>query len=433
MSLPPLSVDVTMDVPAGAIVESWRFYIREQGTEGWLPIGASDSPHARLEGLPRTGLWEVAAAPLVAGIEGDTEAWTVVPWKPDADDFETVENVVGFRAEQSGNLILLAWPPVEQVALDHYEIRLGATWDDAVLVDKVPPYVTSYTTGARYTGANTYWIAAVTRHGTHSSSPTAATSVDVEAQSYEPVQGTSNESGGGFTGTKTSVEVSGGDLRLTAVPANIAAATMQIQNASWPVGLPHYGEGNYVTAWTDVGSVVRERVEVSLVLAASAASIPVSQVSLLVGDCGNVLPSLYDARGLQYEVWVDTAQDGVPTPDGYRRWIPGAVYKYRQVRLKLALVSIVPRNLVVDTFIWRRRRLNRKDEQIATVTGTGGTAVTWATPFTAAPTVAVSVDTALSRHATVESITTSGCSVRVWDAAGTEQASGTVNVLAMGV
>ena len=256
--------------------------------------------------------------------------------------------------------------------------------------------------------------------------------MDIEGNDYDPVQGTTTEAPT-FGGTKTTTEVSSSKLQIKAAPATILAASGTIADATWPVGLPHYGSGTYDTSWVDVGSVVRERIEVALTAALDSASFTIAQASREAEQSRYLTTTLYDYRGLQIAVWIDTAQDATPTPDGWKRWIPGAVYKYRQVRLRLEVSSISPRNLQISTFTWKRRRLNRKDEQQATVTGTGGTSVTWTTAFTATPRVTVSVETTLSRFATVESVSTTGCTVRVWDDTGTEQASGTVNVVALGV
>lgn len=435
----PVAVEIDLVPAEGSFPTSHRYYIREVGTEGWSPVASSDQARIRIEGMPRTGRYEIGIAPVVDGIEADESAWTIEPWESGLSDFNPPGPVTGFDGQQSGAMILLRWDPVEIAFLDRYEVRLGASWDDGIPVDKVRAPATSTMVGAWYTGAHVFWIAAWSVQGLRSEIPASVT-VDVQGDDYAPVQATVDESGGGFAATKADTEVDAGNLRIAALPtasSGWSAASSTYTQASY---LPHRGTGTYTTTWVDVGAVVRERVEVGLAVAHDSASIaselyaqPDREEGETSGPGDYLDAAAYDLRGMQVRVEIDTAQDGVPTSDGWRGWVPGGTYKYRQVRLRFTLTSISPRNLKITSLSWRRRRLNRKDEVTATVSGTGGTAVTWTTSFTGAPKVSAQYIGTAGRWATVDSVTASGCNVRIYEHDGTEVGSGTVHVVAMGV
>lgn len=443
----PVRGDLRVQIPSEATWESYRVYYRETGKSLWLPLGVGASERMVLDGLPRDGSYEVAVAPVLNGTEAPEDSWTVVPWVPDTTDFTAPAAVSNFAAGQDGNQVRLSWDPVSVGWLDHYEIRyLGSsastTWENGVVVARVRAPLTGVTLGAWATGVQAWRIKAVTAQGLKSATATAV-SIDVEADSYAPVQATADESGGGFTGTKTNTEVSGGNLQIKAAPASHTAASTLHSAASWTAYLPHYGSGTYVTAWTDVGAIVRERVEVALAAAHASSSWTHAEAHLMCrapsyveGDRllgRRITRDGYDVDGVQVLVEIDTAQDATPTPDGWRVWVPGATYLYRQVRLRLTVSSITHRNVVVSTFTWKRRRLNRKDETSVSVTATGGTDASWTTPFTVAPKVTATVIGTAARFASVSNVSTTGCKVRVFDTDGTELDTGDVHLVALGV
>jgi hypothetical protein len=442
-------LDVTLSEPAGTVFEGANLYYREKDAElqEWLPLASTAVPRVRVPAAPSTGKYEIGVAPLRQGVEAAEDAWVVVPWEPAQQiaDFDDPPAVGNSRAGQDGNQVLIQWDPVVVEHLDHYEVRYAGaagTWNTSPLVARVKAPLTSLVTGVWWSGTQTYLIRAVTAHGKKSATDGTAT-LDVESESYEPIQGTVDEDGGGFTGTKTNTEVSGGALQIVELPATAGGWTNASSTYMQASYLRHMGSGTYVTAAVDAGVVVRERVEIQLVSAPEGGTItsemadwPVREDGLDPGEAGigdRITDDAYDLDGPGLVIEIDTAQDGVPTWDGWRRWVPGAVYKYQQVRLRFTLSSITPRNFEIATLKWRRRRLNRKDEQVATVVGTGGTTVTWTTPFTAAPKVVATVIANTDLHATIDTITATTCKVYVFNSLGVEQGSATVHVQALGV
>lgn len=435
-------VELSITPPDGAIIDGWALYTREPGTVAWTARGHAMGGTAVLHDLPSRGELEIGLAPLRAGVEAPEALWTILPYRIGTEDFTVPSSVANFRAAQSGNHVLLAWDAVTVEQLSHYEIRIGSSWDNGVPVAKVPAPLTHHTTGVWYTGSQTYWIRPYTHQGLTAASAASAV-VSVQADQYEPVQGTVSESGGGFTGTKSGLEVSGGNLRITKLPAAATDWTNAANTYTHPAYLPHLGSGTYVTAWVDRGSVVDERVEVSVAAEHAAETIPASAWTMPLREAGldpgensiadRLLPSGIPLSGLDLTVEIDTAQDGTPTPDGYRFWIPGAVYRYRQYRLRITLRSIGLLTPRITTLIHRTRRRNLKDEAEVTIGATGGTDVTWTTAFTAAPKVTAAVIGTAARVAVVSNVSASGCKVRVFADDGTEQSSGTVHVHALGI
>jgi len=397
--------------------------------------------------------YDIAVAPIVAGVEADEEDWSVTTYRPNTfEDFTSPTTPTGFTCEQDHGDIIAQWTTVNDPSIDHFEIRSGAsTWGAATKVATAPASASSVKFAWVSTGTVKYAIAGVSAEGDYGAA-SAFVTVVIQAEQYSPVQGTVDEHATGFAGTKTNATVNGGsgDLEITAVAATIDNATDTIDNASaWIIEWDELTPATYVTATVDAGLVVHEKIDLTVAVASSGTTVPtIDECRMVIDPIENAAGAIttgtrapadkYTIDGLPlaghgYTVEIDTAQDGVPTWDGYRTWIPGCYYRYRQVRLRITLTYEWYGVFGITAFTWRRLRQNRKDEQTVTIVGTGGTALTWDTTFTAAPKVTVSSIGASGYYATAESVTTSGCVVRAWDAAGSEQGSATVHVHALGV
>lgn len=436
--------EISITPPEGSVFDGYAIYWRPAGSTGpWAPRGYSAVERITLDDLPTQGRFEIAVAPIVAGLEAPAERWTVLEWSPESTTDFTAPAVPGnFRAGQEGASVVLAWDQSTDPYVSHVEIRMGgAAWIDGIEVARVPYPGSSCRVGTWWTGSQTYRARTVSHQGLVSSD--VSTMIDVEADSYAPVQATVDEDGGGFASTKTNTEVSSSKLRITKLPATANGWTAVANTYTHPAYLPHKGSGTYVTGWQDRGVVVRERVEVQCAFARESATFTADDWTLPLR--GGVLdpgaPSIGDrltpggvpTGGSSIGVEIDTAQDGVPTSDGWRPWVPGTVYLFRQYRLRFTLSSIGFHSLEISTLKHRGRRLNRKDEVAVTVSGTGGTSVSFTTPFTAAPKVTATVIGSTSRLAVAYDVTASGCNVRIYDDTGAEQSSGTVHVHALGV
>lgn len=441
MSQSTVRADISITPAEGAVHDGYAVYWRRLGERLWSPRGYSGVERIILDDMPTQGVYEIAVAPITAGLEMPPEQWTIRTWSPEwTSDFVTPTAPGNFRVGQEGASLVAAWDAITDPYVSHVELRLGSSWDDGILVARVPAPAASVRFGAWWTGFTVVKARAVTWQGIGSS--LVAASINVEEDSYAPVTATADESGGGFAATKTGTEVSSSKLRIAKLPAAASGWSGTASGYTHPAYLSHLGSGTYVTAWQDRGAVVRERVEAQLSAAAESTSFTASAWRMPArsivnpGDRGigdRLLPSGAPRDGLDVTVEIDTAQDGVPTADGWRVWIPGTVYLFRQYRLRLTLRAIGLASVEVTTLKHRGRRLNRKDEVAVTITATGGTTVTFTTPFTAAPKATATVIGTTGLFATVSDLTSGGCSVRAWDAAGVEQSSATVHVLALGI
>lgn len=438
--------EASWTVPAGAVYDEFMIYIREKGARDWDKIGSTRATSFRFDSLPRTGTYQIGIAPLRFNVEAAEKSWAILDFSPGATVSSDVpDNVSNLTVGTSGNDVKISWDEVDHPDISCYEVRFGTAWDTSV--HEVKASGTSALLGVRRTGVNTWLVKAKTSKGKLSATAASAT-YTVPSNDYEPTQGIVTEAGT-WGGTLSGTETSGSDLQLASVPATASDWTDFADTYTRPVMLPHSGTGTYITATVDVGSVVDERIEVALTPAMVSATTHAAEwtglVSPTVDGSGNAdqpgTLHTFDrvfadgdlVDGIDVKVEIDTAQDATPTWDGWRRWIPGATYKYRQVRLRLTLNSVWFNRVKITTFTWRRRRINRKDETTVTIAGTGGTAVVFTTGFTAAPKVSAQVIGTTAVFATVDTVTASGCNVRAYAYDGAEQSSATVHILALGV
>lgn len=441
--------------PAGDVLaDSYAVYLRQKGSGLWVSKGTTQGTAFSFDIAASSDVYELGVAPVVNGAEAEDDAWTVLEFRPtDTSDLDTPSNVTNFSGAQSGSSVILTWSAVTTDGLKEYEIRQGSAWATATKVHTAAATATRAEFLWHYSGSITYLIKAKTEAGLESATAASVT-LNIEAENYMPAQATYDEHSGGYTGTKSNTEVSGGNLQITAAPATASAWTANANTYTWSPLLRHLGTGTYVTAAKDAGSVLYEKVEVSTTPSLDSPTVYAAEWRMLakpeqdgsgnwvdIGTRGTLDKvtangsSLVD--GLDVKVEIDTTPDdpaGTPTWDGWRVWVPGAVYRYRGVRLRITLTSVWFFNLRLTGFTWRRRRQNRKDEKTVTLSGTGGTDVTWGTTFTSAPYVTATVVTgAGALFATVDTISTTGCKVYVWSDAGVEQSGGTVHVHALGV
>lgn len=125
-------------------------------------------------------------------------------------------DVTNFVAEVNGSVITLDWDAVPDLDLSFYRIRYspvlsGATWANSLTyVDKVSRPASSVAVPAR---SGTYLVRAYDKSGVGSPN---YTSVVVPVADIEPLATTlSLTDSTAFTGTKTNLSVTGGQLRLT--------------------------------------------------------------------------------------------------------------------------------------------------------------------------------------------------------------------------
>lgn len=438
----------TVTVPDGVLATEANIYRRGDLEEPWTFVRKIDVAESFEVELTEEGPQEFAAAFIVNGKEQPEDLWpmnqiqttTVV-------GLDAIGSPENFTVRQEGPDLLCCWDAGTDPLPDSYEISMGSTITKRIVLCTVSGKATSCRFAWWGTGTITVHIVAISEAGVRSTET--SVTVTIADEELMPEQGSVDEHTAGFTSTKSAVEVDlSGDLIVEKIPAG-NAITDAGNTITWPMWGSHKDTGNYTTAWVDVGSVVTEKVEV-------AASFDVDRQEPVGTDLlpplaprwdnGNALrpgaPSLWrhvDGQlnlltALDVKIEIDTAQDGVPTSDGWRVWVPGARYVYRQVRLRITLSSewtwICPK---ITAFTWRRCRRNLKDEGSTTISSTGGTAVTFDQPFTVAPKLTVMVVGANGWVGQANNISTTGCDVRAYNAAGTEQSTATVHWHALGV
>lgn len=412
----------------------------------------------------------VYVAPVVNGVEADEEDWSSVEVTPNSTaDFNIPDNVSGFACAQSDDKVTCEFDRItDDPLLDAYVIRRGDSWDSGVEVWRSSQHASGGNWLWAASGSKTFWIKAKNRYGLYSA--TAQSSVVVIEQLGSEVQQGSDydEHTGGFSGTMDGVETTvGGDLRPEAYPTDYTLWTTPADYAdavNSPWWWPYEQGGSYETAAVDVGQIVVEKIECDIAgtiteeamadyndwVAPQYESEVVDELDGSGEDIARSLnqpdefsymrympgPSLALLNPMELLIEINTAQDGVPTWDGWRKWLPGAYYRYRQVKLRITYVLVSPFWYPLLTgFLWRRWRRNWKDEGL--VTGNSSPnwkSVTFAAPFSAGstPVITAVVHNSAVRQVEFQNVTNTGFDFRVYNSSGTQVAE-EINWVAAGV
>lgn len=441
------------------MADEFNVYTREIGESAWRPYGTTRGKTMTIVMPDVMESYEAAVAGLVNGIEEFEDDWALFGFTPGSvDDFDPPPDVTELAVAQLDNTfdLRLQWPPVDAPQLVGYEIRQGNAWDIAAPRAFVPALQTTAQIGMWNGESTTFLVKALNEQGMWSAIAASAILI-VLNQSLFVEEAATDESGGGFTGTKTDMEVDSGDLRIEVHPAAASGWTDVASTYTDIMWLPHKGSGTYQTAAieatdgatpTPAGIIVDEVVLLDTAFTAAQPDAPTAadwihpiRLPDTFGDKGlysRVAANEEDLLGQDIGIEIDTTPDdpgGTPTWDGFRTWIPGARYRYRGVRFRLTFTSEFFTLFRMTQFIIRRFRKNLKDESTVTVTATGGTAVTFDQPFTKVPVVQATVeDASNARHATLGSVTRTGCDVFAWDSGGVERDDSVlVHVTAAGV
>lgn len=454
VAVKPSTIELQWEQNSDPSIVSTRVF-RASGQEGddadWEPIQDVVGDRLEVDGCLPWRTYRFAAASVFRdGSVAPRKDWVEASICVDAERPALPATPANFGASQDRAVIHFQWDPNTDGITEGYEIRRGA-WADGLLVGRTthPWFEAPWLDAA----TRTYLVAAYDGLGGYGAA--ASLSVQVAALPNYVLTSTTDESGGGFAGTKSNTAVVGGALRLAVVPANIDAATAVIDTYTTPAWSRTWNTGTYTTAAIDLGALGTHRIEVKILAAnATAAGLVIDDYDCVIGtperdstgqwvdpttrgpsqrlfcDGANV-----ETLGILAEI--DTAPDagGSPTWDGFRPYVPGEYYA-RQIRFRYTLTGDGFVTPSIASLSFYHRQKNLKDEVAAAVAGTPGpTAVTWAAGFTAAPKVVATVVDAGGAEfiALASDITTSGCNVRAYDAAGAEVFTGTIHVIAAGV
>ena len=453
----PVRLLLQWQQPTDPMVTATRIY-RWDGLEdgddaAWNPVGDFPGDRTVIESVTPTRGYRFAAAPVLQDGSVPPEAgWAKVEVYPDSnpDASPLPDTVTNFGCSQNGPRLHFMWDPNDDGRTVGYELRQGSAWGDGLLVGRTPHPWWDWNWNAA--GTIAYTISAFDARGRYGAATLLSPSMIVVALPDHVLSNTYDESGGGFTGTKVNTEVSGGNLRLLALPIISSAATL-INAATFGSWARYWDTGTYETSWKDFGALMTQRFEIDLAAAVQTeagltiADLITPILTPVQDSAGNAITPGTRGYGYKYTVngvivdpfpilvEIDTSQNGTPTADGYRRFVPGE-YKCWQARFRITLYGDGLHYGRITTLKFYRRRRNLKDEIAQAVAATPGpTVIAFATPFTAAPKVVAAVLDAAGTEfiAQAADITATGCNVRAYDAAGAEVFTGTVHVIAAGV
>lgn len=456
--MPRIEVDWT---PTGdGSADEFNVYYRAVGVPTWEPVGTTRASSLEFDVAKTWDTLEIGIAPVVQGIEAHEEDWTITDIRPSSlVDFDAPPDLVNFACVQDGHFIIARWDKVADPDGSYVEIRDGSSWDSAIVAFRAPVEGLSCRFGWMASGSTTYAAKVVDQHGQYSATALTATVV-VQSGTYWPVQGTHDEDAGGYAGTKTDVEVVSTNLQPEALPAAYTGWTNTYTTYTHPWWWSFIPGGTYVTDAQDAGAVVDEKLDIDITHAAVDTTPAYTewrgQLHPQFDDTENTPtaldpgePGVYEAihydgglvAGVDIGLEIDTTPDdpaAAPTWDGWRKWLPGGIYRYRGVRLRVTFNMpwpfIYPR---FTGFTWYRRRLNRKQETTGTTDGSGNFDWTYEEAFTTAPVLSLGPlesGAGTTPGMRIISVTATTCRVKMFDTTdGSNMTSETVHIIAAGV
>lgn len=452
-------MDPSDPVPSVTAELSWRrsrvgktaILLKEPADQGWDELARVDGTTYRVGGIqPERSTTFAAAAVLEDGGLVPEELWDVLVWTPPAPAAggpALPDTPSGFSVAQDGGFLNLAWDAPSDGVTEGMEIRVGAAWEDGRLVAR-DLAGGSYSWPWWASGSQTFWLKGQDRLGRYSLQGISRV-IDVKALDDHLTANTWSESGGGFGGTKTNMEVVGGALLLTKL-APFGGLTAPF--ASY-VGLPphsrYWHEGTYLAPARDLGQVENERLEVAFAASQPVdANLPFGAIQHpalgpRVKADGTLVPlgtrgltsktswrgTPFTPLGVQVEVNTsptNTANPGLVVWDGWRPYVPGT-YRARWVQFRVTATGDGLRFVRIPTLVIKHRRLNKKDEGLLALPGGAPAPVVYAVPFVLAPQVTVTIEGAwpgiVGSKIEVTARTAVGCNIEVFNGAGASVAT----------
>jgi hypothetical protein len=315
----------------------YEVQVQRPGETAWRLLGRGSGTEYRLSNAVDGATYSVRARAInTLGVRSEwrTRSHTVVGQSARPDD------VTGFSVNIVGGNAYLAWPPVSDADLSHYELRFspavsGATWGAAsVLVERIGRPATSITVPAM---VGTWLLKAVDLKGNKSTSAALVVSTVAEIEGLNAVE-TVTESPS-FAGTKSQVAVVGSGLRLD-YSRDIFADADFFAPADWFLGDDGiYSSGTYTFANSvDLSQVYTSR----LTAAVTAGGVNLATDFFAPQD----VFAQEDVFGADPEAWsvqldVRTTEDnpaGSPVWSGWQPFVVGD-YTARAFQFRAVLTS----------------------------------------------------------------------------------------------
>jgi hypothetical protein len=443
-TLPFVDVELQWTLARGTTVAVLR---RQGGAEDWTEVGRTSESSITVEGLNPERSYDIAVVPVEAdGSLAAEDEWEIkrVAAMADAGRPTLPATPTGFGIAQDGANLNFRWDAATDGVAVGYEIRVGTTWEDGVLVaDAIA--ASPYSWPWWSSGSRKFHVKAVDASGRYSRAAANAT-ILIEALVDHVTANTLNESGGGFAGTKTHMEVDGGVLRLELVPAHFGAATDPFGSFDgvpcfakyWPVGV-------YESATVNLGQLETERLEVELAGTQPAPTgLPFAAVhrpALGARQTRDETPVPLGTKGTaarnswrftpipppDVKVEIDTSPTNAGAWDGWRPYAPG-LYSFWRCRFRITATGDGLRFVRITVLKLFHRRRNKKDEGTVALPGGAPQVITFNLPagtFRVAPkvTATISGPTAfLGIELIVTNVTRNACLIEAFDGAGTSVA-----------
>lgn len=409
----------------------------------WTELARVDGDTYTARGVDpgRTSIFAAAGVLPDGGLVAEDE-WEILRVAPLASEGrpDRPATPTGLAVAQDGPRLNLFWDQPADGLTVSWELRQGATWENALVVAR-ELRSTCYSFPWWASGSVTLWLAAIDRHGRQSIAKASA-AVTIAAIDTHVTTGTTNESGGGWGGTKTDTEVSGSDLQLVARPRPFGSMTDPFGSYSGSWASIYKPSGTYESGVINAGQVEAQRIEVSLSASHDLASLPFGSLRMSVFGrrttrdgtpvrlgtrswCGRQTWQGAALLAPDVLVEIDTSQTNAGAWDGWRRWVPGT-YTFWRCRLRVTLTGDGFRRLKLPTLSWTRRKYNHKDEGVIAVPGGAATPVTFTAPFTVAPRVTVGLlggSGILGPRIDITAVTKTACAIEVFDDTGASVAA----------
>lgn len=338
-------------------------------------------------------------------------------------------DVTGFVATRNGGDLFFNWAPNAELDVAGYEIRLGASWDTAVVVGKTVHPSTAMATVSPQGG--TFLIKAFdTCAPTPNYSVTAAQCILASNDAINVVV-TDDDATYGWPGTLTGMVKAGAVLNL-AYAKTWADLTQPWSNytRSWMAESEPAQAGNYITDTHDLGEVLSCNLHVTPDLQALALGQTWSGWSLPWSSYGNNFTWEGPLGAITATYEIDTSLDGI-TWTGWQPFTPG-LRTLRYYKMRASFTAQPGYQIQLNHFTITVDVPDRVERYANQAVSSGGLSLVFSPAFRAVQTVKVNLLNGLAGDRyTISNKTVNGMDINVYDNALAAKA-GTVDVEVFG-
>ena len=328
-------------------------------------------------------------------------------------------DVSGFWVTRQGDNLYFNWGSIPDLDLDHYEIRLGTTWDTA------QPVTTSVRPTATVVSAQggTYLIKAITTVGNYSVN--AAQDI-VAANNTINVVLVDDDAAAGWPGVLSNMVKDGATLTLNYADTWASLANpWNTYTDSWMVDSVPLSSGNYVTDINDIGAVLSCRLSVAPAVDAVPIGVTWALMTSPWASYGNNFTWDGPIGAITAKYEINTSLDNI-TWSGWQPFVPGLMtLRYYQMRTSFtaqpgyqARMNNLP--ITVDV-------PDRNDKFSNLAVPAGSLTQVFTTPFTQAQRAFVTIKGGVAGDSYAITLTNSQFTLTIYNAALTAKA-GTADV-----